>query len=228
MIMDKCIVVEREGIKYNLDLKDSQDSEIYFAGHCEPTVVRIIKKYVKEGMIAFDIGARKGEHTLRLAKLVGRNGKVFAIDPDSQTLSILKCNLEMNDIHNVVIGDVGFSDRNQESRETTLDEYVNNNGIDKIDFIKIDTEGYEYKIIKGGINSIKKFQPVMVLEFGKTNIEGQGDTLEDLVNLLGSLGYSFFSDKSLKEYPSQEKLLSSMLPKTINNILCKVVKNLKR
>jgi len=216
-------VAKRDGIRYKLDLKNSQDNEIYYAGCCEPTVTRIIKKYVKPGMIIFDLGAHTGAHTLRLAKLVGKNGKVIAVDPESRVLSRLKYNLRLNDINNVIIENIAFSDCSQEGKEITLDEYVNNNTIEKIDFIKIDTEGYEYKIIKGGMNSIKKFKPVMVLEFSKTNIEEQGDTLDDLVTALSSLGYSFFSEKSLKEYSSKEKLLNSMMPRTTNNVLCKII-----
>lgn len=217
------VVVERDGIKYSLDLSESQDSEIYYAGHCEPTVVRIIKKYVREGMFVFDIGARKGEHTLRLAKIVGEKGRVFAIDPDKQALSILRSNLELNNIENVIIEAIAFADSNYEMQKITLDEYVKINNIEKIDFIKIDAEGYEYKIIKGGMNSIKKFKPIMVLEFSRTNLESIGDSLEDLVSLLDSLGYSLFSDKTLKKYSSKENLLRSIKPRMIYNVLCKII-----
>jgi len=223
MIVNRIVVTERDGIKYKLDLRNPQDSEIYYAGYCEPTVVRIIKQYVKSGMIVFDVGAHTGAHTLRLAKLVGKGGKVIAVDPDLQALSILRYNLGLNNIDNVIIENIAFSDNNQEGKEMTLDEYVKINKINRINFMKIDTEGYEYKIIKGGIDSIEKFSPIMVIEFSKTNIETQGDTLEDLVDLLSSLGYSFFSTKNLKEYPSKKVLLDSMLPKTVTNVLCKMI-----
>lgn len=35
----------------------------------------------------------------------------------------------------------------------------------KIDFIKIDTDGHEYEILKSGINSIKKYKPIIHIEF---------------------------------------------------------------
>ena len=43
----------------------------------------------------------------------------------------------------------------EEVNEVTLDRFVSDNKIDKIDFIRMDVEGYETEIIKGGINTLK-------------------------------------------------------------------------
>lgn len=44
---------------------------------------------------------------------------------------------------------------------TTIDDFIKENNIQKVDFIKIDTEGYEKQILKGGQKTIKKFHPVI-------------------------------------------------------------------
>ena len=75
----------------------------------------------------------------------------------------------------------------------TLDNFVKENKINKIDFIKIDAEGMDIDVINGGINTIKKFKPKLLVEYlnlgsskdEKTSIEGFGL----LDTLLRDLGY---------------------------------------
>jgi len=222
--VNRAIVTKRLGIKYKLYLNEYIDNTLYYSGYWEPEVNKIIKENIKSGMIVFDIGANIGTHTLQLAKFVGKNGKVFAVEPNLKYLERLKENVKLNNFKNVVIIDKFFSDINQ-LKETTLDECVRLNGINQIDFIKIDTEGYEYKIIKGAKASIIRFKPIMVIEFGRTNLEGRGDRIEDLIKILKDLGYSFFSERNLREYSTGEELLKDCLSETTINVLCKIKKN---
>lgn len=48
-------------------------------------------------------------------------------------------------------------------RITTIDKFVKENNINKVDFIKIDTEGYEARIIEGARETIKRFKPIMAM-----------------------------------------------------------------
>jgi len=221
---DRTEVVVKQGIFHKLYLNEYIDNEIYYSDCWEPRLVRIFKKFVRPNMIVFDIEANIGAHALQLAKIVGKNGKVFAVEPNLKYIERLKENVKLNNFKNVMIIDKFFSDINQ-LKEITLDEYVRLNGINQIDFIKIDTEGYEYKIIKGAKTSIVKFKPIMVIEFSRTNLEGWGDRIEDLIKILKDLGYSFFSERNLREYSSDEELLKDCLPETTINVLCKIKKN---
>ena len=58
-----------------------------------------------------------------------------------------------------------------------------------VDFIKIDTEGYEYYILKGGIKTIKKYKPVIQLEWNLINIEQCNVTEDMLNNLINEIEY---------------------------------------
>lgn len=65
----------------------------------------------------------------------------------------------------------------------------------KVDLIKIDTEGSEYNIIKGGIEVIKKYKPKILLEYNAGNMSQCGHTPEKLNNLIEQIGYTpFWSD----------------------------------
>ena len=72
-------------------------------------------------------------------------------------------------------------------KATTLDEWVESSGITRIDFIKIDTEGAELEILKGGLNCLKRFKPKLLVE-AHTFVEES--LLPNVEELLKSLGYS--------------------------------------
>ena len=53
---------------------------------------------------------------------------------------------------------------------TSIDEIVKENNHSQIDLIKIDVEGYEYNVLKGGINTIQKYRPIIYLEFKESKL----------------------------------------------------------
>lgn len=188
---NRVVIAKVDGITYQLDLNEMIDSSIYYEGCFEPMTTAVINEQVKPGMTVLDIGANIGCHTLRLAKLVGEAGKVITFEPMSWAFAKLKTNIELNDFNNVILEKLALSNiierkpayfrtswtpDNQSSPNSknsedidflTLDKYVSINNIDKIDFIKLDVDGYEYKVIWGGRETIKEFKPIMIVELGK-------------------------------------------------------------
>jgi hypothetical protein len=74
----------------------------------------------------------------------------------------------------------------------TLDNIFFNNNI-TVDYIKIDTEGYEYYILKGGINTIKKYRPIIQLEWNLINMEQCNVNENDFKELIKYLNYEIFN-----------------------------------
>lgn len=245
---NRIITATRDGIKYRLDLNELIDSAIYYNGCFEPAATAIIDKYTQEGMTVLDVGANNGCHTLHFAKLVGKMGKVIAFEPMSEAILRLKCNMELNDFDNIVVEKIALSNVNKKKQSAyfrtswtldgsklniagnkedvdffTLDEYVKNKRLDKIDFIKLDVDGYEYKVLSGGRNSIKRFTPIILVELGKYTLKEAGDSLEDLIDLLASLGYSFYSESDLEEYSDKESLLNAVPSDGTINVLCQPI-----
>lgn len=70
----------------------------------------------------------------------------------------------------------------------TFDEWITTNGTNRLDFVKIDVEGAEAKVVRGGIASLKKFSPIILFEwipenaarFGNGNISEILDTFDEL------------------------------------------------
>jgi FkbM family methyltransferase len=75
----------------------------------------------------------------------------------------------------------------------TLDAWLKESAIDEIDFIKIDVEGYELKVLNGGINLFREAKAAFVLIEAKSvlssQVSGPGVSLEQLAGFLDPFGY---------------------------------------
>lgn len=79
-----------------------------------------------------------------------------------------------------------------------LDDYVRQKELNRVDIIKLDVDGYEYRIIQGSIETLKLHQPILIVELFSYTHEEIGDSVFDLVTLLSNLGYSFYSIKDMR------------------------------
>ncbi len=130
------------------------------------------------------MGSHHGYSTIILSKTVGKDGKVYAFEPFPENIKILKRNMEINNLRNVVIiekavgrsnekiiiyGSDGVNIQNREkaykSEVVPLDEYKDI----KIDAIKIDVEGYECEVLEGAKEILKK-NPNIILEIHARNL----------------------------------------------------------
>jgi FkbM family methyltransferase len=96
---------------------------------------------------------------------------------------------------------------------STIDQIVNENELSQIDFIKIDVEGSEFKVLTGGINTIKKHKPVIMYEYSividkLTNSENTFNSFQLLKNF-GYVQYKIFEEKSLLKLSSYDPNLES-------------------
>ena len=89
-------IVVRDGITYDLDLKQGIDFAIYLGGMFERNTAIALSKLTEPSSLVLDIGANIGAHTLRLAKLVGPGGRVMAFEPTDFAFGKLRRNLELN------------------------------------------------------------------------------------------------------------------------------------
>ncbi len=101
----------------------------------------------------------------------------------------------------------------------TLDEYIRTRKVGRIDFMKIDVDGYELKVVRGATETLALWKPVMIMELGNAGLAQVGDHIEDLVSLLSDLGYRFFAERDLQEYPSIGAMLSAIPEKSTMNVV---------
>jgi FkbM family methyltransferase len=89
--------VKRRGIFWELDLAEGIDFSIFIFGLFEKETSQAIRRLVTNNSVVIDIGANIGAHTLPMAKLVGKKGRIYAIEPTKYAYSKLTKNLLINE-----------------------------------------------------------------------------------------------------------------------------------
>ena len=175
--------------------------------------IRFVRKFLRPGMHAIDIGANYGLYTLSIAKRIGERGKLWAFEPTSSVAECLNESLSANKLNNTTLIQAGVSNRSGEAKLsigdnaelnsllptgddsdphetvkiTTLDETSTDHQWQQIDFIKLDAEGEEARIIDGGKRVLEEQSPVILFELR------HGDNLNlPLVEKLEAVGYRSF------------------------------------
>ncbi len=120
-------------------------------------------------------------NNLALADTVGE--KTIRLFDDQSVLNSLKNEL-MNQNDNAVIETITID---------TLDNYCHQNKISKIDFLKIDTEGYELNVLKGGLEMLKKGNVSFIYcETGMLKRNKRNTNFAELTEWLADNDYYFF------------------------------------
>jgi FkbM family methyltransferase len=76
---------------------------------------------------------------------------------------------------------------------TTLDQFVADNKIVRLDFIKADIEGWEMRMLLGSRNSLEKLRPVLMLEADDVWLQRAGNSRKELLDFLARLDYGIFA-----------------------------------
>jgi hypothetical protein len=69
------------GIKYSLDLEQFIDARLFYTRVYETDTINAIKRLLKDGESAVDVGANIGIICLNMAKIIGTTGHVTAFEP---------------------------------------------------------------------------------------------------------------------------------------------------
>jgi len=184
-------------------------------------------KFLNKDSVVLDIGANIGNHTLYFANECHVK-KIYSFEPITETFKILKKNIKLNNLEDrVTIQNVGLSNENTTGAIASFDEYNiggtrlkhDNDGDiklitvdslnikEKIDFIKIDVEAMDDKVVLGAAETIRKNLPVIA-------IESFAEEWEITKPFLEKLGYKVEEELSCCEYiltPKKRKAKSKAL-----------------
>jgi FkbM family methyltransferase len=192
--------------------------DLFIHGVREPWSTAIFKKELRRGDVVIDVGANIGYYVLIEASCVGREGKVYAIEPSLRNLKYLLSNILLNSVQDrVIVKWLAIGDRNGvcdieegeapnldrislfpfQRREgcakifmKTLDSFIEEEKIRKVDFIRMDVEGFEYRIIKGMKATLQRFSPKLFIEIHPKKMQKYyGDRFEDFLRELSRHGY---------------------------------------
>lgn len=217
------------------------DSQLYYTGSFEPDTERTIRKLVRAGDVVADVGANIGYLTLHLARRVGASGRVYAFEPADETFDRLTTNLGLNNLPQVVPVRAGVSDTPSEGvsvtiqstyrldgrdegveqriRLTTIDDLVEEEGLTRLDFLKIDTDGMEVNVLRGARRSLERFRPSILTECGPSDLLNAGTSAGVLIGSLESLGYAFYRPGSLRPVRGLDRRLKKLKDGTSMNLV---------
>ncbi len=180
-----------------------------------------LKEIINKGAICFDVGANVGMYTSILSSLVGPNGTIFSFEPSPLTFRLLKKIVfgRVKKLKNVNVFNMGLGsskghfgliyqldengnivdpltridEKGGETPITTIDTIIEEERISKVDFIKIDVEGYEAKVVSWAINTIQRFHPIILMEVDNNWLGRYGTSNAEIFGLLSKYGYSAYT-----------------------------------
>ena len=189
----------------------------------------------KSGDFVIDAGACWGDTALYFASLVEKEGKVFSFEFLPENVNVFKKNISINEnikdrifliekplldksdedvfcSNNGPGNSITYEEKIAESSYKTIsiDDFVNNEKIEKIDFIKMDIEGSELKALQGAEKTLKKYKPTLAI-----SVYHKESDFYDIPNYLISLniGYKYYFD----HYSIHNE--ESVLFATVNNVI---------
>jgi FkbM family methyltransferase len=208
MITDNIIKTKVDWFEIYTFKNDGIGKDIINGKIWEKHIVEFLKTNLEKHSTFMDVGSNYGWHSIIASKYCD---KVYSFEPqkimfDTQTLSI-----NDNNIKNIIIYNFGLGNENITSEMNQINydsswvnigdlsvgtggEQINIKTIDsldlpKIDFIKIDVQGYEKFVLEGGIETIKKDKPTLIVELENFQLIKFGHNDSDIFTLLKDIGY---------------------------------------
>lgn len=208
------------GLKYLVNTHDYICWSIFFLGEYEADTNQVLAEWIKPGMTVIEAGANHGSETVILGKLVGETGHVFAFEPVPRLMNHLKLNLAINNLDKTVCPvqlAIGEKDEtvifhlpaadaaNQgmpskyefstagarlEVPQKSLDNWLTENDIRRVDFIKMDIQGAEIDLLRGAKNCLQTMRPVLYLEADDVQSGNSSRTIQQLFDELEAADYA--------------------------------------
>jgi FkbM family methyltransferase len=193
------------------------------AGQFEQSEASFVDRYLQPGMTVLDIGAHHGYYTLLASLRVAESGKVIAFEPSPRERKRLKRHVHLNKCGNVKIEPYALGSEDKQAdlflvqgvedycnslrppavqartravkvKVTSVDGYLSRNRIERVDFIKLDTEGAEREVLRGAVRLLRSQpQPVVLSEIAEIRTAPWGYSAREIVGFMENLGYHWFS-----------------------------------
>lgn len=198
--------LKMDGHKLVMNYHDKSMKEIfndYIAvkrgvGVWEPQTTKIVKAKVKSGDVCIDVGASVGYFTLLFSRLVGPKGRVFAFEPTPNQIPYLLENIRKNGYKDrVTVHAVGAWDKTgtvqlpvnasvqYPVKCVALDDVMDEENVEAVNFIKIDVDGPDTKVLKGLVKTFERSPNLkMVVEYYPQYIKDAGDDPKEFVSIL--------------------------------------------
>jgi FkbM family methyltransferase len=201
--------------------RDSLLSRFIHRGDFEQIELSFLSAFLRPGDHFIDVGANLGLFSLVASPIVGETGRVIAFEPAPVTFQRLQDNLELNGFRNVEARNLGLSDkagflslqiseighdawnsfaekasdRYQKKVDvpvSTLDEELATVDRSRITLLKVDVEGWEKFVLRGGEKFLRECEPALLVELTEANCAAAGYRTQEIFDLLVGWGYRWY------------------------------------
>lgn len=190
----------------------------------EPVMTRQILKSLDQEMTFYDVGALVGYYSVFASNLCS-GGSVHSFEIDHRFVDSIRDSLLLNHGDASVVnravseksgdevsyeGDVGVTSISNGISENvvetlSLDDYVSSNESPEV--MKIDVEGFEYKVLSGAVNTLQKGKPnILFLEMHPSMLKNYDDSVDDVLSLLQKHDYTYTIIGNHREDDSQTEI----------------------
>jgi FkbM family methyltransferase len=221
---ENVLTATKDGRKLSVSFRDWVDDHIYFLGTYEPFCTQVVSRHILPGSVCFDVGANIGWYTTLFQSLCGSQGEVHSFEPVPSTFEELRCNVGLNPTRaNVHLNQFGLGDEIRDieiylfpddpsghaslsaagninakaikTKISTLNTYLTERRISRVDFVKVDIEGAELMFLKGATRLFEqKTPPVILMEMSPETSDRFGYQPNDLIQFIsGHATYDFFA-----------------------------------
>jgi len=206
---------------YELSVSPTTGINYYYMGTYEPGTLHVMDQCLRPGDVFIDAGASVGQMSLHAASLVGSKGRVLAFEPETRRYDDLVRSIDLNNAQNVESFKQALGDQNDQLQLQTnavsptlrgydsgsselvnvepLDDCLARLSINQVRMIKIDVEGFEGRVIKGGERLFRSdAAPIVCFEHGVYD-----DEYASVFQLLSEFNdYEYFRLSKTKRYVS--------------------------
>ena len=213
-------------------------------------ISKILKQSKKNELVVFDVGANIGEYSINLAK-ENKKCIFYCFEPMPLYYRLLKENIILNKVQSQFeafqfalsnVKGIGWLSKKIERVKVvadnsrivppppqvekveliSIDDFMKLYSVKSLDFIKIDVEGNEYRVLEGAKETLKKYKPTLFLELDKEWLKRSNCTPQDIFDFLLAIGYKSFyviNEKGINYVSDKAKNYISKLG-IENDLLC--------
>jgi len=176
----------------------------------EPHITQVLKRNLKDDSVFVDVGSNYGWHSINSSPFCSI---VYSFEPQKIIHDIQNTSIVENNILNIQLFNCGIGNSNETKEMSPIDyntsvnigdlsvgtggETIEIRTLDsfqfpRVDFIKIDVQGYEKYVLEGAKNTITTYKPMIIIEMEDHQLRKFNYGVVELFEQLRSLGYYIY------------------------------------
>jgi len=188
----------------SIDLEAYYEEFSWYYPDCELNTKQWFISNAKKDWVYIDAGANVGIYTILFSRL-SPDGFIYAFEP-TDTLKYLRENIKFNKVKNSELFNYALGKKTGKQKDKifriwgkepesatyqfiTIDDFVTEKNLSKLDAIKIDVDSYDFEVLQGAQKTLKKFNPWLIVELNHA-LSKRGQSNSEAFLWLHSQGYN--------------------------------------